>query len=423
LINKKDVELFVDLTMYNIDTLKDGLTPIEYAIKLYKYEECDIISYQLKLIIHELFNKYKFLRSPGFYAYIIKLHEKDENMYDILTKNDYKLIETIIQVKKNDNNKNDNNDNNDNNLMTMSIHELNFKILEYYISIDDVETFYSYIKLYVKKIDTKLIQILYEKNPIKIITEGIKKKYFSLNNIYKIILFSQDLTYFDLIKFDKNIAYNYIEDCVKKCLLRTFYYLFKQDNSILLFQDSNSNTVLHNITTNGNYHDMIKLLITLNSDILFIKNDDGLTPLIYHLKQKNYLIVEVILKNYTKPELFEQTDNQSNTILHLLSTSNSNIKLIKTFIYDNLELLDKVNNSNETAILISTKTNAEDIYFLLKSLNANVTICDDFGNTIYHYICLNSMVLGSVIENKSNIFGYTPEDYCDISLKYYAFID
>jgi hypothetical protein len=51
-----------------------------------------------------------------------------------------------------------------------------------------------------------------------------------------------------------------------------------------------------------------------------------------------------------------------------------------------------------------------------------MTIIDDYGNSIYHYICMNSMVLGSVIENKPNIFGYTPEDYCDISLRYYAFI-
>ena len=45
-----------------------------------------------------------------------------------------------------------------------------------------------------------------------------------------------------------------------------------------------------------------------------------------------------IIKNYSKPELFEQRDNQSNTILHLLCVSNSNIKLIKMFIYDNLQI-------------------------------------------------------------------------------------
>ena len=43
-----------------------------------------------------------------------------------------------------------------------------------------------------------------------------------------------------------------------------------------------------------------------------------------------------IIKNYSKSELFEQTDNQLNIILHLLCNSDLNIKLIKIFIYDNL---------------------------------------------------------------------------------------
>jgi ankyrin repeat protein len=264
--------------------------------------------------------------------------------------------------------------------------------------------------------------MIYESNPKKIITEGIKKKHFNLNNVYKIILFSQDLEYFDLIDFDINIASNYIQDCVQKCLLRSFYYLFKQDKNIIVFQDSNSNTVLHNITETGSYNDMIKLIITLDPTILFMTNENGETPLIFHIKQKNYLIVETIIKNYSKPELFEQRDNQSNTILHLLCVSNSNIKLIKMFIYDNLQLIDKINNLNETPVLIACKLGAEDIFFLLKSLNVNLTIDDDYGNSVYHYICLNSMVIGSVIVNKPNIFGYTPEDYCNISHKYYAFI-
>ena len=405
LINKKEFEIFDNIMSFNFDLLKDGLTPIEYAIRLYMEEECEIILQQLKLIIHELNANIRFLRLPGFYAEIINLKDKDPAMYDIITDNDFKSIRNFVNVTS-----------------SMTINELNFCMLKYYIEQDDSETFYRYLKLYVKKIDSRLIQLLYEKNPKKIIVEGIGKKYFNLNNIYKIILFSQDLDYFDLIDFDLNVACNYVEDCVSRCLLRSFYFLFKKDSQLLKFQDSNENTVLHNITENNSYQDMIKLLISLDPSILYMKNADGDSPLVTHCKKKNYSIVETIIKNYSKPELFEQTDFNGNTILHLLSTSNTNIRLIKLFIYDNLLLLDKVNNDNETAILISTKSNSEDIFFLLKSLGANLSIVDDYGNSIYHYICMNSMVLGSVIENKPNIFGYTPEDYCDISLRYYAFI-
>ena len=60
---------------YKLDLTLNGLTPIEYAMKLYKSEECDIISHQLKLIIYELLDKVKFLRLPAFYANIIQLYE------------------------------------------------------------------------------------------------------------------------------------------------------------------------------------------------------------------------------------------------------------------------------------------------------------------------------------------------------------
>ena len=400
LIMKKDFSSFSDLLGFKLDDTKDGLTPIEFAIKLYKSEECDIISYQLKLIIYELLDKIKFVRQPGFYAEMIKLYEKDSKLYEI-------LIGKLDLSKFN-------------NIATIT--ELNYNLLQHYISIDDVDTFYSYLKLYVKKIDSKLIQLLYEKNPKKIITDGIKKKYFSLNNIYKLILYTQDLEYFDLIDFDMNIACNYVEDIIKNGLIRSFYFLFKQDKNIIQFKDSDGNTILHTIQDEGLYSDMIKLIITLDSSILFIVNDRGDTPLIYNAKQKKLKIVESIIKNYSKPDLFEQINNDSDTIIHLLSNNNDNIKLIKMFIYDNLHLIDKVNNTNETPILIACKFGCEDIYFLLKSLNADLSIIDYYGNSVYHYICLNSMVIGSVIENKPNIFGYTPEDYCDISPSYYAFV-
>jgi len=418
LIARKDSIVIENLMKYKLDSTLNGLTPIEFALQLYKNEECDIISHQLKLIIYELLDKVKFLRLPAFYADIIRLNEKDPKMYEILTTDEYQNIADKVNGGTNGVNGGTNGVNGG----TNGVSDLNYKLLEYYISIDDSDTFYLYLRLYVKKIDSIIIKILCNYNPKKIITEGIKKKCFNLNNIYKLILFTQDLEYCELIDFDVNIALNYIEEIVNRCLLRTFFYLFKQDSTIIQFKNSNGNTLLHRITESGSYCDMIKLIITLDPTILSMINDDGDTPLIFHIKQKNYKIVEFIIKNYSKSELFEQRDNQLNIILHLLCNSNDNIKLIKMFIYDNLHLIDKVNNTNETPILIATKSGAEDIYFLLKSLNADITIVDDYGNSVYHYICLNSIVIGSVIENKPNIFGYTPEDYCDISTKYYAFV-
>ena len=64
------------------------------------------------------------------------------------------------------------------------------------------------------------------------------------------------------------------------------------------FKDSDGNTLLHKITQSGAYIDMIKLIVTLDPEILSIKNDDGDSPLIFHIKQKNYSIVEFLIKNW-----------------------------------------------------------------------------------------------------------------------------
>ena len=73
--------------------------------------------------------------------------------------------------------------------------------------------------------------------------------------------------------------------------------------------------------------------------------------------------------------------------------------------------------------MVTCKNKCEDIYYLLKGVNADLNIVDRFGNTLEHYICLNEMCIGMGIKNKENIFGYTPKDYCKISPDYYMFFE
>ena len=122
-------------------------------------------------------------------------------------------------------------------------------------------------------------------------------------------------------------------------------------------------------------------------------------------------------------KLFYDKTNNNDTILHILSSSNLNLKLIKEIVYDNMDLLNEINKNNETAILLSCINSAEDIYYLLNGIGADITLCDKYENSIEHYICLNEMCIGMAIQNKENIFGYTPLDYCKISPSYYYFIN
>ena len=409
IINKKDYRALTHITTYDLNKMFDDLTCVEYALKLYVKEECSIIQGQLKLMILELLKHVKFKRNPGFYAELIKLDNYDLELYEILLTPEYKKFRESIEAFS-------------------SLEELNISILNYYIKNDLQDDFYSYIKMIYKKPASVIFNTIIDCNPKKIIQEGIKKKYFSDYNIYKIILLSQQLNYINLIKFDINIAMNFLDKIIKKCLIKSFYYLFKIDPTIINTVDSNNLTILHQIEmseSSSNIEDMIRLLITLDETILFKKDNDGKSPLLY-IAEKDTDILEIlikIIKEKNLQKLFNVADNEGNNIIHILAKSNINIKLIKMIIYDNMYLLNEKNNNEETPIIVSCINVAEDMFYFLKSIGGDLSFVDKYGNSCEHYICLNEICIGMAIENKQNIFGYSPKDYCKISEDYYYFIN
>lgn len=412
IIDKKDYESLMHITSYDLNLIKNNLTCIEYAIDLYIKEECEIIQQQLKLIIYELLKHVKFQRNPGFYAELRRLDNYDLEMYEILINPEYLTLRQQIEPFK-------------------SIDELNLSLLNYYIRNDMVDDFYLYIKILCKKPSSDIFKTIIEVNPAKIINEGIKKKYFSEYNIYKIILLSQHLNYINDIKFDINIAINFLDKIIKQSLTKSFYYLYKYDSTIINTIDSHECTLLHQITESDiqrnkeGIEDMIHLLITLDENLLSKRDINNNTPLLYHALNNNYKICEIlikIIKEKNLNKLFIDENNNKDTVLHILTKNNLNLKLIKLIIYDNIELLNKININSETPILISCKNSAEDIYYLLKGIGADLEIVDIYGNLPDHYICLNEICIGTAIQNKPNIFGFLPSDYCKISQKYYYFI-
>ena len=408
-IHKKDYTELVNLTSYELNKLKDKLTCIEYALDLYMSEECLIISQQLRLIILELNKHITFKRHPGFYAELIRLKDKDNELFLILTNKEY------LEIRKNINNFN-------------NLNEINSNILDYYIKTDKANDFYSYIKFISGKIDQELINSLIKHNPVNIITKGINKNYLSEYNIYKIILLGEQLNYTTLIKFNVDVGINFLDKILSQNKIKSFYFIYKLSPDIINILDNNDNTILHKLTESNKeiVIDFIKLITTLDTNILTKKNNNNETSLLYHLKNNNLIIAETlinIIKSKNLLNILQEPDNNNNNILHILSSNNSYIKLLKLVVFDILEIIDIQNNSHETPIIIATKNSAEDIFFLFKSLNANLDLVDEYGNSVYHYICLNGLCIGMMIENKHNIFGYKPIDYCKISTKYYYFVN
>ena len=319
-----------------------------------------------------------------------------------------------------------------------NIHDINNLILKYYISKDKSDEFYEYLKYKNgddknTKIDQEIFNNIVKFDPKNIIITGIKNNFFSERTKYKIILWIQNLDYFNLIDDDFNIdiAISYINEIIDNCFIKSFYFLYKVDSSIINIVDDKNNNLLHNINQKNKYEDMLTLLLKLDDSLLFKKNTNGEIPIIKHIKQKNYNIVNILLNYiiYTNNEtIFEIIDNDKNCILHHLcrinrDDDNSNLEYIKKIVLIKKDIINYQNKNYETPIILSAKNNQEDIIYFLKSMNCDMISHDIYGNTVYHYVCLNELCIGMAVENKENIFGYKPSDYCKISQNYYYFID
>ena len=412
LINKKNFEEYKKAKIQKYDILLSGLNPCEYAIDLFIKEQNDIIKAQLRLIILDLNDK-NYLRSPSFYADLLNMDEFDSELFEILKESkQYKTIMSEMSTS------------------LKGLNDINNLILSYYIKKDLADEFYNFLKYKDEKsikIDTTIFTLIIERDPKNIIITGIKNNFFSERTKYKLILWTQNLDYFNLIgdDFNMDIAANYINEIVENCLIKSFYFLYKVDNSIINIVDSDNNNILHNIKEKNKFEDMITLLIKLDDSILFKKNKSNQNCLLKHAKDNNFKIVNILIRliiENNNETIFESTDNLKNNVLHYLCMKDDVINLIKQVIIIKPDIINYQNKSYETPLIVCAKYLQENNLYFLRSMKADMELVDINGNSVYHYICLNELCIGMDIENKENIFGYKPSDYCKISTNYYYFI-
>jgi hypothetical protein len=284
IINKKNYEYFKKNNNKHdqLNLLKNGETVIEFALKLYMEEQNDIIKSQIKLIIIDLSHK-QYIRPPAFYARLLKLDVIDKDLFVILSMN--KLYTQMSDINFD---------------LIKSITDINNAILKYYISTDASDEFYSMLRFkddkYLK-LDSAMFNFIIDANPKNIIINGIKSNYFSERSKYKLILWTQNLDYFNIIgdDFNMDIAINFLDEIIENCLIKSFYFLYKIDDTIINTIDSEGNTFLHIITEKNKYQDMIKILLKLDDGILYRKNKNNQTPLMSHIKNNNYNIISILI--------------------------------------------------------------------------------------------------------------------------------
>ena len=419
-IYKKNFTEFKQKKIIKYDVFdKDKYTPIEYSLYLYINEQNDIIKSQLKLIILDLLEQ-SFQRPCIFYAYLLDLEEIDNELYNIILNSPKSKL--FHEIKK------------ESEISIKNIQDINNLILKYFIIKNNSTDFYNYLRYRNTedkniRIDIDIFNYIIQYDPKSIIIHGIKNNYFSERTKYKIILWTQNLDYFNLFEDEFNIqtSIGYINEIINNCFIKSFYFLYKIDNTIINVVDDDNNNILHNINQKNKYADMIKIILKLNDSLLFKKNKHGEIPIMTHIKSKNMDIVHILIEYIIESNnetLFEIIDNNKDNILHYLCKNydDNNMNIIRKICVLKPEIINNQNKNFETPIILAAKNKCEDIIYFLKGINCDMNLIDIYGNSVYHYICLNELCIGMAIENKENMFGYKPSAYCKISLNYYYFV-
>ena len=385
----------------------DSKTCIELCLDKFIKEEHPLLSNQLKqMIIHLSGLKYK--RPPCAYAKILSLDSLMPSLYKLLKNIKCDYFDSNIDFDFCDWDSCD------------TIEDVNMKIFEFIISKNDKNNFIDFLDFSKQKINKNILNYIIKYNALQIAELLITENLIEKSQIYYLILMIENLEFIQLLEiFDSELATNYLSDILENGKIRSFFFLYESDNSIINTKFESEQNILHKIRPVGNFPDLIELITKLNPELINLQDSNKETPLLFHSKHNPELIEQLIKYDFD----FTLTDNDGNTILHNLSLHNVNrIKNFKELIKQFSELIDMPNQKGETCLILSCKNNNEDMFYMLKSLGANTNSKDYYGNTAYHYICANSMCLGMAVVDSKNYFGLTPKDYCKISCGYWSFI-
>lgn len=395
----------IKIPQKNLDKLHSGKTCLELCLDRYLVQDHPVLIEQMKQMIWYLSsnNNIAYKRPPFLYAKSLGIDIKMPELYKILqnVKHAYDLNNDMLD-----------------DINTSSLDDINNGIISALIKHDFANEFYEYTQYCKIKINKTFVNKIIDAKATKIANLIISCNMIDINISYYLILMVEQLDLIEKLqdKFDIDIAMNYLNELLEHGKIKSFYFLFEMDQSILsaLF-DSNRN-VLHQIKPNGDYVHMVKVIMKLNPDLINMCDIYGETPLLYHSKH-NPLLLD-IFANYN----FDGTiaDSNGNIFLHNL-VKHDCPQILNKYLKQCSELIDMPNKQSETPLMISCMHNRENMFYALKSSNANLNTKDSYGNSIYHYICANAMCLGIIIDNTPNHFGLTPFDYAKISPSFWTF--
>ena len=408
-INKNQLNKLYGIKKYNNDLMETEiikLTPIEFALEKYIKEKNPVILNELRQIILFLINE-NYKRPPFLYAKFLNIEKKDIELYYILVSSKNRFA---IEME---------------NIILNSYQDINLFIIENLISRKLYKELIKYIDYIDYKINHHTIDIIIKycgRKNNEIISLLINEKKIEDSLCYYVTLMSENFELLEYYQFNYEIALDYLKDIVERGLCKSLYYLLKNDENILnIIVDDNGNNVLHLIKlidNKENLKDIIDLIMAYNPELINKKNNLNETPIIYYAKK-----YPDILEYFIDYDIdVSKMDENENTFIHYLCMHN-NPKLLKIYLKKYNSLINLPNKKLETPAIITCIYKAEDSFYTIKNMGADLGTTDIYGNSVYHYICKNIICIGHIIENNPNKFGIKPSEYCPISLKFYSFIE
>jgi hypothetical protein len=385
---------------------RHGLTPIESAINSYSsFCQKNLILEEKMFSIIEKLSKCEYFRNPMFYAKIFNIPKINSVVGQVKTKYN------IIIDKKYEN-----------------IEEINLNILqtmydETFFSVNDFIEYFKYIgssnyltKLKVTNLE-KMRQIL------KLVQcDSFLEKY--LDNC--VLYFGTIDLYNSVPTYSEDFLNTVMHELISNNKFVSVLYLLKTQNIENIKNIKISDSLLQNIAKDSSHQTLFKLESFLK---LFYKYGHKIidSPI-----EKTLLTTIATLKPNIVPnviELFTQyssdflrnKDLNGDTVLHILCRNNN---------YETIIELDSVVNSivniqdsnGRTPIMLSMIVKNDKMYdFFKKCEDCDDMIVDNYGNTVYHYMCFNKQKIGETIKLSSNNYGYTPLDYTYLKKHYYVY--
>lgn len=395
----------------------EGLTPLERSLQIYFSLENCLLQKNMKDIIDILCN-FIYKRPPILYAYTISQQIPSQidfdSIYDCLNlcHNKYNLQISCNKIKLYTS------ESIINNINTYVIQELIYQNIE-----ENIVDFIKFINY--KNFDYNVL--LFAGNMLRTLIPKIHNPINS-HYIYEIILRSEMIDIFNnignpLLCEDqmKIIVPNLLE---KLCfisllyLIKMQYPLFKiQYSKPLLHYISDSNL---NITEND-CEKVVKFFNKYSCDLsYFIRlSDKNGDTFLHKLSINKPALIQSFLKTtigdieIKKIVNLHSKNRNGDTFLHIL-VKKRNTDVIRSIIDIVKPMLDLQNNNGETPLIIAARNSDEVLFSLLKKNGANEYIKDKYGNTVFHYICMNEMFIGSTIIETANEYGYKPSYYTTI---------